>query len=80
MMYQLTIRIPFEAMDDIEARQKANALIEQGLVQTELHTLSLPSQTVLKLQRLEANKPPVGMSLTAAPEAQKDDTTNTTGV
>jgi hypothetical protein len=61
MQYQLTIRVPFEAMDHLAARQ-----VTQDL----LSTLKLPLQAVLKLQQLEPNKPPVGVSLTTAPVSE----------
>lgn len=56
MKYQLTVRVPFEAIDNLAARQETLELLK---------TMNLPTQAVLKLQMLEANKPPVGVEFTA---------------
>jgi hypothetical protein len=47
--YQLVMRVPFDALDNIQARQ-----IAQGY----LKIASLPNEASVKLQRLEGNKPP----------------------
>lgn len=52
--YQLMIRIPFEALDDLEARQKARDMLV-------VH--KAPDKAVVKLQRLRENKEPEGVKL-----------------
>ena len=52
MNYQMVIKIPMTEMDDIAARKKAKEIIA---------TLPNIDKTV-KLQRLEGNKPPTGIS------------------
>jgi hypothetical protein len=54
--YLLIIRIPIPAMDDPEARNKAQALLKQ---------MQVPegTQASMKLQKLEAGKPPTGVAL-----------------
>ena len=54
MGYQLTVRIPLVAMDDIEARQKAQDLLKE---------MKTPDTTVKKLQRIQVGKPPEGVKL-----------------
>jgi hypothetical protein len=52
--YQLTVRVSFSAMDDIEARQKAQDLLKG---------MTLPEGTVKKLQWVQAGKQPEGVRL-----------------
>lgn len=52
--YQLVLRLNFEAMDDIEAKQKAREYLKNS---------GLSERTVQKLQRLNEGKPPQGVSL-----------------
>lgn len=52
--YQLIIRIPFEAFDDVEARQRAREMLV-------VH--KAPEESVVKLQRLRENKEPEGVKL-----------------
>jgi hypothetical protein len=52
--YQLVIKIPYEALDNLQARQ-----IAQGY----LDTTSLPKETVVKLQRVHDHKEPTGVPL-----------------
>jgi hypothetical protein len=52
--YQLTIRIPIEAIDNIEARQIAKGYLDAA---------APPKDATVKLQRLEVNKAPTGVTL-----------------
>lgn len=52
--YQLVLRLSFEALDDIEAKQKAREYLKNS---------GLSEKTVQKLQRLNEGKPPEGVSL-----------------
>jgi len=52
--YQLVIRIPFDALDNVQARQIAEGYLKIA---------SLPTGASVKLQRLEGNKPPSGIPL-----------------
>ena len=54
--YLLTIRIPVQAMDDPEARDRALALLKQ---------MQVPdgTQASMKLQKLETGKAPTGVAL-----------------
>lgn len=52
--YQLVIRIPFKAIDHLQARQ-----IAQGYTAA----AALPDGSVLKLQRVHENAPPEGVIL-----------------
>jgi hypothetical protein len=54
--YILTVKIPIQEMDDPDARAKAQALLKE---------MSVPEgiKPVMKLQRLEPNKPPVGIAI-----------------
>ena len=52
--YTLTIRVPLDARDDVEARKLARGLVE-------LH--KPPKTSVLKLQRLQEGKEPQGVRL-----------------
>jgi sulfur transfer complex TusBCD TusB component (DsrH family) len=54
--YLLTIRIPFKAMDDVMAREKA-----KEITKVSIPTISVP--VVVKLQRQEQGKPPEGVKL-----------------
>lgn len=54
MKYQLIIKIPFEALDDVEAREKAKLITENYLYK---------EGTEQKLQRVYPDKPPVGVNL-----------------
>ena len=53
-MYQLSIKVPYEALDDIQARDIAKGYLE---------SYNLPKGAVVKLQRLEDRKVPVGLPL-----------------
>ena len=53
-MYQLSIKVPYEALDDIQARDIAKGYLD---------TMTLPEGATTKLQRLEARKEPVGVPL-----------------
>lgn len=53
--YQLITRVPFEALDDAQARQKARQLMA---------SMKAPKMSVIKLQRLRDNKEPEGVKLT----------------
>ena len=52
--YQLNIKIPYEAMDDIQARQMAQEILKNSPVSDD---------TTVKLQRLQSGKPPEGVKL-----------------
>jgi hypothetical protein len=52
--YQLTVRVSFSALDDIEARQKSQELLKG---------MTVPEGTVKKLQRVQAGKQPEGVRL-----------------
>ena len=52
--YQLTVRVSFSAIDDIEARQKSQELLKG---------MTVPEGTVKKLQRVQAGKQPEGVRL-----------------
>jgi len=52
--YQLTIRIPYRALDDPQARQMAREMMK---------TTSVPDKTVVKLQRVERGKEPIKVTL-----------------
>jgi hypothetical protein len=55
--YLVTVKFPFKAMDDIDARAKALAFInEHGLDDEE-------AGVVLKLQKTSKSGPPAGMEL-----------------
>lgn len=54
MDYQLVIKIPLKAMDNIQARQMAQEL-------TRMFPVSKDSK--VKLQRLQENKEPIGVDL-----------------
>jgi hypothetical protein len=56
MQYLLTIRVPFEAMDDVDARGIATKYLKD-------HPVEAVSDT--KLQRLVPSSHPVGVPLTA---------------
>jgi hypothetical protein len=51
--YQLVIKVPIEALDDIDARQKSQQVIKD---------LNISGHT-LKLQRLYLDKEPTGVSI-----------------
>lgn len=53
--YLLTIRVPFEAMDDLEARQKVKAKIENKKISLE--------GTDIKIQEVFEDQPPRKISL-----------------
>ena len=55
MDYQLKMQIPIEAVDDVEARQKAKKLMER--------LKFLPTETVAKLQKLKEGAEPEGIKL-----------------
>jgi len=52
--YQLVIRIPFKAIDNLQARQ-----IAQGFAQA----TAIPQESVVKLQRVHENAPPEGVEV-----------------
>ena len=56
MEYLLTIRIPFDAMDDIAARQEAKKILSDTQVTKE-------SDNEIKLQNVFPDKPPRGIIL-----------------
>lgn len=47
--YLLTIRIPFKALDDAQARSTADEIMDLQ---------NVPTHTILKLQRMTENKAP----------------------
>lgn len=55
MKYLLTIKIPFEALDDIEARKKAREYIQDNSASDE--------GNLVKLQENFTDKPPRGIPL-----------------
>ena len=54
MKYQLIIKIPFEAIDDIEARKEAMGM---------LCGMNISEEENAKLQEIYDNKPPRGIAL-----------------
>jgi len=54
--YQVTIRVPIEALDDIEARKAMKALMIEPIS-------SIQTKAVIKLQRLEEDRAPIGIHL-----------------
>lgn len=54
MKYLLTIRIPYEALDDVEGRKVARKTLED---------IKVPEEAVSKLQKLVDNKEPKGIKL-----------------
>jgi len=52
--YLLVIKVPLEAIDNIQARQMAKGY---------LNTMTLPEGSTTKLQRLESRIEPVGVPL-----------------
>lgn len=52
--YQLVIKVPYEALDNLQARQ-----IAKGYLQS----TTLPAEASVKLQRLQEHKEPVGVPL-----------------
>lgn len=54
MNYQISIRIPLEAVDDIAARQKYKKMIEE---------MSIPQNSKIKLQRVYDDKEPEGLKI-----------------
>jgi hypothetical protein len=57
MEYQLIIKIPYEALDDVDAREKAKMIIDSPELQIR------KTDTEMKLQRVFQNEPPVGVRL-----------------
>jgi len=55
MDYQLIVRIPMKAMDDIAAREKAQEIVGE---------LKFLENKTVKLQRLEPKSQPIGIALT----------------
>jgi hypothetical protein len=53
-MYQLVIKVPFEAMDDVEARKKAKEIFNNRLD---------PLECSFKLQEVYGDKVPRGIAL-----------------
>jgi hypothetical protein len=60
-MYQVIIKVPFEALDDIQAREKAQAML------SDIHR-QYKDPTEAKLQEVYDNKPPRGVALNLTPE------------
>jgi len=54
MKYLLTVRIPFDEMDDIEARKRAKEIIDE---------IQVKRENTVKLQKLQDNGEPTGMKL-----------------
>jgi len=54
--YQIIVKIPFEALDDVEARQKARQALADPL-------LNMIPEKEVKFQRVHKNKPPEGLSV-----------------
>lgn len=52
--YQLIIKVPYKALDDVQARQIAREY---------LNSAPLPTGATTKLQRLQNRKEPVGVTL-----------------
>jgi hypothetical protein len=68
MDYQLSIRIPFTAMDDVAARDLASQVLANG--NNVLVDWIRDPKTVVKLQRVTANTTPVGVPLVTNGEKQ----------
>jgi hypothetical protein len=66
MKYQLIIKIPFEAIDDIEARKKAEPMLVTDPVNKLQEVYEVPVEP--KLQEIFINKPPRGIALNLTPE------------
>jgi len=58
--YLLTIRVPYEALDDLQARQIAEDF---------LNATDLPCDSTVKLQLLRENKEPVGVRINCVSRA-----------
>ena len=56
--YLLTVQMPFEAMDDLAARQRVEEYLSKAKT-----TDIFPENTEYKLQRLQDNAPPVGLQI-----------------
>ena len=70
--YQLVVTIPFDAMDDIHAREKARDYFENS-------GLSNIDDPKIKLQKLFGDRPPQGLALPLPPPANsKTDTSDVT--
>jgi hypothetical protein len=52
--YQLVIKVPFDALDNLQARQIAKGYLD---------TVSLPQVASVRLQRVHDRKPPEGVEL-----------------
>lgn len=52
--YQLIIRVPFKANDDVESRQRARDMLKQ---------YNTPEEAVIKLQRVHERSEPAGIKL-----------------
>jgi len=61
--YLLTIRIPIRAMDDPEARAKANLILADAEPLMKNDKEQIDPGVVAKLQKLEAGKAPTGVAL-----------------
>lgn len=59
MKYQLIIKVPFEAMDDLAARQKAAGLMSDYITDIDK---TMPGNEA-KLQEVYPDKPPRGVQL-----------------
>jgi hypothetical protein len=57
--YQIIVKMPLEAMDDVEARRKAQ-VIRDGL--THMSFDVVPENTEYKLQQVYKDRPPKGVS------------------
>jgi len=52
--YQLVIKIPYDAIDNLQARQIAKEYLD---------TSTRPTGSTVKLQRIQDNKEPIGVPL-----------------
>lgn len=50
--YQIIVRLTFNEMDDISAKEKAQKVLNE---------MNIPDKVDIKLQRLEQSKPPIGI-------------------
>ncbi|MBE3085378.1 MAG: hypothetical protein IMZ64_04075 [Bacteroidetes bacterium] len=62
-MYQVTIKVLFEAMDDIEARKIGNSIAHDNDI-PEIHE----DKAEIKIQEVYENKPPRGIAVNLTPE------------
>lgn len=62
-MYQLQIQIPLEAMDDIQAREKARKVTKELASSIEQVLKGTETTVAMKLQKLYLDKPPKGIRI-----------------